>query len=254
MPGKILFKEGRHPTRQVSDFKIEYSPSKNLELYKTLCKALGEKLIYSDYLYLLFEIHSAEHEEKKRINNNMTRKNSLAQLKALTRIKDDDDLVRSVQNTDINTFLMISEAQTDLITEKLFSTGYFIDSEGEHCTYTPTLDQYTHPGIKYYLPDGISGLRDAISLALKICDSNKEGRGRKKIKSRCPLAKAVWRIWKKYRPEASQEIWQRDGECSPALFFAQTIFETTYRYICLYSLAEIMKESLEYKKRSKKPM
>lgn len=253
MPGKVLFKNGRHPTRQGFPFSYSYSPSENLELLRTLNKALGAKLIYSDYLHLLFKIHSAKHEEKSIIYDNVVGRNSKAQLRSMNRIKNDAELIEAVQNTDIKTFLMISEAQTDLITEKLFSGGYFIDSEGERCTYTPTLDQYTHPGIKYYLPDGINGLRDAVSLALQRCIDKKEKRGRREIKSRRFLAEEVWSIWKKYRPEKDQTIWHRYGDRSASLIFAHAVFKEVNEVINLDSLVKLMKECRPYKKGQNKP-
>ncbi len=221
-------------------------------MYHKLCIALGTRLSHLDFQHLLLAIYHAELEERLKVDKDVTRKNSSAQLKAMTKIKNDTKLVEALQNTDIKTFLMISEAQNDLISERICINGYFIDSDGtQYTSFIPSLDQYTHPRIEYYLPDGITGLRNAVSLALQRCKTMKEKRGRRIIKSRRPLADEVWHIWKKYQPNTSQEIWQRTDNCSPALGFAHAVFNEVLEKVDLDSLAELMKERDEYKKRSK---
>ncbi len=194
----------------------------------------------------------AESMKKLRFAMHATRKDSLAQLRAMIKIKEDSELIEALKNIDIKTFLMISQAQNDLIAEKISETGYFIDSDGmQYTLLVPSLEQYTHPGVEYYLPDGIVGLRNAVSLAFQHCTTEKEKRGRRKIESRRYLVDEIWRIWKAYQPKASQEIWQRGDGCSLALGFARVVFEQVYVVIDLYSLAELMKECDRYKKRSK---
>jgi len=149
----------------------------------------------------------AERKKTPRFARHATRKDSLAQLHAMIKIKEDSELIEALKNTDIKTFMMISKAQDDLIAEKISETGYFIDSEDMQYTLpVPSLEQYTHPGVEYYLADGIVGLRNAVSLALQHCKSEKEKRGRRKIESRRTLANEIWRIWKAYQPKASQEL------------------------------------------------
>jgi len=246
MPGKILFKQGRHLTRKGMYFSYNYVQYARIR--HTLCLALGVRLSHPDCQHLLIAIGSAALEETSKIDKDVTGRNSEAQLKSMTRIKNDTKLIEAVQNTDRKTFLMISDAQTDLIYEKIITTGYFIDSEGMQYTSTPSLDQYTHPGIEYYLPDGITGLRNAVSLALQRCIDNKEKRGRRKIKSRRLLADEVWRILRKYRPDASQTIWHWD-KCNFALVFAHAVFKEVNPVINLDTLVKLMKER-DYKKRS----
>lgn len=250
MPGRNLFKKGLHPSRQGMHF--EYSIDQGPGLYRTLCLALGARILRTDYQNLLFIMNYAEREETLRVAMHVTRKDSLAQLHAMIKIKEDSELIEALKNTDIKTFMIISQAQTDLIAEKISETGYFIDSDGmQYTLFVPSLEQYTHPGVEYYLPDGIVGLRNAVSLALQHCKTGKEKRGRRKIESRRYLADEIWRIWKAYQPKASQEIWQRDDDCSLALGFARVVFEKVYGKMDLYSLAELMKECDRYKKRSK---
>ncbi|MCB1948012.1 hypothetical protein, partial [Nitrosomonas sp.] len=214
--------------------------------------ALGAKLIYTDYLHLLFEIHSAKHEEKSISNKNAVGRNSAAQLRSMNRIKSDTKLIEAVQNTDIKTFMMISVAQTDLISEKMKLTGYFIDSGGmRYNLHIPSLDQCTPIG-KYYLPDGITGLRDAVSLALQRCIVTKEKRGRRTIKSRRLLADKVWSILRKYRPDANQTIWHW-GTCNYALVFAHEVFKEVNPVINLDILVKLMKERGYTKKGQIKP-
>jgi hypothetical protein len=250
MPGRNLFKKGLHPSRKGIHFA--YRSDQGSSLYRTLCLALGARILRTDYQNLLFIMNHAERKETLRVAMHVTRKDSLAQLHAMIKIKEDSELIEALKNTDIKTFMMISKAQNELIAEKISETGYFIDSDGmQYTLYVPSLEEYTPPGVKYYLPDGIDGLRNAISLAAQHCKNVKEKRGRRRIESRRYLADEIWRIWKAYQPKASQEIWQRDDNCSLALSFARVVFEKVYGKTNLYSLAELMKECNRYKKRSK---
>jgi hypothetical protein len=132
----------------------------------------------------------AERKETLSVARHVTRKDSLAQLHAMIKINEDSELIEALKNTDIKTFMMISEAQNELIAEKISETGYFIDSDGmQYTLLVPSLEQYTHPGVEYYLSDGIVGLRNAVSLALQHCKAGKEIRGRRKMN-----LDALWRM------------------------------------------------------------
>lgn len=250
MAGKNHFKKGLHPSRQGMYF--EFRSDIGAPHYDPLCQALGARLSPKDFYWLMLAIHEAMHEEILSAGRHATRKDALAQLKAMSKIKSDTKLIEALKNTDINTFMMINQAQTDLISEKIDKNGYFIDSRGsQYIIPIASLDQYPLPGVEYYLPDGIAGLQNAVSLALQRCRIEKDKAGRKEIKSRRPLADLVWSLWKEYRPDASQEIWHRDGKCSPALSFAHEVFAQIIEKVELSSLAELMKERYGYKKRSK---
>ncbi len=53
----------------------------------------------------------AERKKTLRFARHATRKDSLAQLHAMIKIKEDSELIEALKNTDIKTFMMISKAQ-----------------------------------------------------------------------------------------------------------------------------------------------
>ena len=209
--------------------------------YEKVCDALSCRLSICDFQRLMLAINIAEREEATA--DRVTRKDVLAQLRAMAKIKQDDQLVGAVTNTDMITFQLISQAQTELISDVISSEGCFVDSSGgEYRFCPPSMDQYNLMS-DIYLPDGVKGLRESVDRALRDCESRKGTAGPRKIESRRALAREVKTLWKHHQPGCSQKVWQRDGDCSPLLNFARLVFEqVTENDIGLCALAEMMNE------------
>lgn len=235
MPGKILFRYGRHKSRQPLSFS--YRSDENSPLHRSITKELGVRPDRADYEHLLFAMHLAERQESD--TQRVTRKDSVAQLKAMTKIKQDDHLITAIKHTDSATFRLISQAQSDLIAESISTKGKFTSTDGdEYRIFAPGLDE----SMPDYLPDGITGVRQAIANALNDCEETEQKAGRRKIESRRPLADEIWSLWVKYRPNESRKVWQREGVFSPALKFAIAVFKQIVDNADPYTVAELLKE------------
>lgn len=110
MPGRNLFKKGLHSSRQGMSVPHD-SRLIDYKLYRMLCLALKAEISHRDYLSLLFAMNYAERKKTLRFARHATRKDSLAQLHAMIKIKEDSELIEALKNTDIKTFMMISKAQ-----------------------------------------------------------------------------------------------------------------------------------------------
>lgn len=233
MRGKVLFRHGAHGTRFGA--RAELAKAGLAKLREEVDGTLGRGIEQDDLRRLIFAILMARAQRGRHYlsGQDETLKNMTAQLKAMLRIKGDDDLIRALRNCDQRTFEAIQKAQIELIAEEICERGVFVDTDGyEHRLSVPTIE-FVAPlsPAEPYLPAGIEGLRAAIGRAIGASDDNdKQGqfddkrRGPKCKHYRAELvAECDW-IWQKYRPKDSGKAWTWDDEESGFVKFASVVF------------------------------
>ncbi len=182
----------------------------------------------------------------------MTRRDTVAQLKALLRL-DDESIIDALTKCDASTFSRIQEADMALIARVIRMRKSFVDSLGDEYLFPPQME--ISPNF-VYLPTNISGLRvsglrRAIKRALRTVDGNVDKAGKKEKGYQTDLAKLCRYLWAKYRPERSQKAWcmpntgdDADGELrrSELVLFAELMFCRAGMDISSDRLADILNE------------
>lgn len=227
MAGKVIFKNGKlHASRlrHVTEFGVG--------LLESLDEILETRITREEWNYLTLAIAIAKESNVRQTRDRATRKDALAQLKAMQRLKD-ESLLHALRGCDRMTLEAIRQAQHDAICDALWRDGVFVDVGGiEHRT-PPDID---HAGpmerVQPYLPMGIAGLRAAITDALKNLESDsaqedpapglslvtrrtrfhpRVGAGNAEKHYQIDLARACWALWERHGPSKGRGAWRTNG-------------------------------------------
>jgi len=169
MAGKVFFRKGRwHMSR------FRHTTEFGAEFLNSLTRILGKEIPFPDWCYLAQSIAMAKSDNDLQTKHKATRKDALAQLRAMSRLKSNDDLLWALRGCDRMTFEAIQQAQTDAISDVLWRDGVFVDAHGEDHCIPPAIE---HVGLMErfppYLPMGFEGVRNAIAASLKTIDEEK---------------------------------------------------------------------------------
>lgn len=237
------------------------------EFLKSLNGILGKKITQEDWGYIALAIAIAKADKDRRTHDRANRKDALAQLKAMLRLKDNDALLQALRGCDRMTLEAIQQAQTDAISDVLWRDGVFVDPDGLEYRHPPTID---HIGpmeqMPPYLPMGIDGVRNAIVAALKSIEADeihedsdpllhlttqrsrfypKVGAGNAEKLYQIGLADACWILWRQYASSKGRMAWRTSGtnKRSKLVDFAAAVFSAAGMPLDSSRLVAILKKS-----------
>ena len=256
MAGSVLFKRGRHPSRSGRRAKKTMGPRDYVDLRSAIARRLG--LVTSvDFQFLSEAILTARSFLQNSVTTGpdggavecegligpMTRRDTVAQLKAMRRIDDDDALISALENIDAMTFSAIQQADLGLIADEISKSGHFVDSEGHEYLFPPSIESI--PGF-VYLPSGVGGLRQAVDVALETSEHRADRGGRKDKTHQSELERLCRYLWAKYCPSKSQRVW-----CTPdadrrseLVAFAKFVFDQAGMHLTDSRLVDVLKGRL----------
>ncbi|MFJ3057169.1 hypothetical protein [Herbaspirillum sp. NPDC087042] len=171
MAGRVFFRAGqRHSSR--SGHKTGLSGLRE-ELSRFFLRPISE--VDLDILVDALAIANMENSAQTG-HDRPNRKDALAQLKAMTRTKDDDKLIHALRGCDRMTFEAIQWCHAEIINEIVLQAHHFVDVHGHIHQFAPQIELYgehhKQSNILPYLPMGIAGIRKAINFALQSIDSD----------------------------------------------------------------------------------
>lgn len=221
MAGKVYFRQGAlHVSRLDNCFKND------ADLRPSLEELIGKSIPYAAFNEILIAVAIARKENAIQTRERPTRKDAVAQLKAMLRLSG-DELLHALRGCDRLTFEAIRQAQIDAISEVLCSDGLFIDVRGDEYRMPPSiylgLLRDGREVVPPYLPMGVSGVHAAIALALKRIEDGdtiedgrtrfhpKTGPGNAKKDYQLDLARACLDLWKSCDPRCGQRAWRTTG-------------------------------------------
>lgn len=262
MAGKVLFRGGGiHFSRRAGRSGLGAVVGK--VLFEDVSEMLGLAIEPDDFGHLCWAILLArvaadDRDERKRGQPESTRRDVVATLRAMRRIKRDDDLLHALRCCDSKTFEAIQQAHLDAVCAEINEHGYFVDANGnEHRYHPPEIEigpDYLLSGdigkpdclsgmnkavfvdlhlkrraerkpLPVYLPAGIAGLRTAIEAALLAVEEKAETAGNKTKAYQRDLGRACIELWGRYQPEGRGKIWRTNsGNSSPLVEFADVVF------------------------------
>lgn len=230
MAGRVFFKNGaRHFSRHADSFVV---PD---DLRPTLARLTGKRIPHQELMFLVraIAIAWAENELQK---NRATRKDALAQLKAMLRLKNNDDLLHALCGCDRMTYEAVQQAQIDAISDVLWRDGVFVDVGGVEYRVAPNMELGMEwegrERVPPYLPMGFAGVRNAVAAALKNIEAGEAreesdpdlylatlrtgihprmGAGRAEKPYQLDLARACWALWERHGPSQGRGAWRTDG-------------------------------------------
>lgn len=172
------------------------------------------------------------------------RKDIEAQLRAMSKIRDDGKLMGALWNCDRLTFEAIQQASFSIMSDLLFENGHFIDADGETWQSPSEIQLGLHESDSPYLPLGVAGLREAIAKALDEIADKKDLPGAREKPYQIELAKVCNSLWKKYvdpapKPHASP----RTGKGSPDVTFAVAVFSAAGMPLSPARVRDVLKKA-----------
>jgi hypothetical protein len=195
MAGRVFFKQGaRHPSRHAHCFEVPANLRPALE-------RLTEKHIpRQEFLFLARAIAIARADNEIQTKERATRKDTLAQLKAMLRLKDDDGLLHALRGCDRMTYEAVQQAQIDAISDALWRDGVFVDAGGVEHRIAPSMELGAER-VPPYLPMGFEGVRNAVAAALKSLEADEVREEAAPDLHLVTLRTAV-KAWAKLKPDA----------------------------------------------------
>ncbi|SDQ98489.1 hypothetical protein SAMN05428982_2750 [Pseudoxanthomonas sp. CF385] len=184
-----------------------------------------------DITRLMFAIGIAASEESRITAGHESRKDSLAALRAMFRLPD-DDLIAVLPTCDMATFGRIQTAQTELdyrrngipIVEVPSSTLTDADEVDARLIHRRSIELPT-TGRQLYLPMGIDGLREAVAEAIAVAEQETGSAGNKSKPHMEDLAEACNDFMRKYPlPRRKHDAPSRDVPLSAPVRFATEIY------------------------------
>lgn len=216
----------------------------------------------------------------KDLASRVTRDDRIAQLEALQKISDDTALVDALRNVDDRTLAAIDQESHFLIAEEINKNGVFVDDDGAdwHFPFSieiPVFIPQAQPRITLprgfdglreelaaggvlqieqqqagatpaYLPMGVTGLRQAITNALKRAQAEQGKPGNRTKVYQQELARACWKFWNATVPGSFRgKAWQTgQGEtASKTVQFAGIVFAAAGFVLSPVTLAEVMNQT-----------
>lgn len=177
MAGAVLYRKGRHWSRQSN--VTEVSASTNQELIRAFRRFTNYRINESNLTLLLQAVLWARHHHLHATRVPLpTRLDSERQLAAMLKLND-AQLEKAIEDCDTGTRVAISEAENSLPEIKWVIT---------HCE----IDTLT---IQILAPESV---RDAVRLALSNIQEQKAKRGRKEKAYQLELARACLKVWQEY--------------------------------------------------------
>ncbi len=206
MAGKVLYKHGRHPSRDgIGRASISHDAADKLK--GAISKILERTISDTDFARLLDAVVLAKASSRPVGKNEMgeimhrvtvqsgraseedidlyileavpppvaydmiRRKDIEAQLRAMRKIRDDNSLTSALRACDHWTLSVINMASTDIMSDMLWERGEFTDADGQVCRTPRAINggSATSPTV---LPLGIDGLRQAIERAQSALDGD----------------------------------------------------------------------------------
>lgn len=177
MPGKVSFRGVQfHPSRE-PPFK-ELTEKDIAILENAALKLTKKPFRTADFNLLIIEIFRAI-ELKHRCENTPTKKDRIANLRAILKIKDKNKFMHALLACDIDILKRIEQLDAELSCARFLRNGIFVDSDQAILRHTPHLElftpyQYKNPkapkfriNIEPYLPNGIEGIKECVSILLR---------------------------------------------------------------------------------------
>ena len=225
MAGRNLYRKGVHNSRYAS--KAQLNKESLNDIRSEVCKLLSAEIEDQDFGYFLKAmcIASIGNNNRYTSKEHATKKDMIAQLSAMEKLTDDNELILALRNCDSRTFEKISQAQTNIISEILWEKGRFVDIEGVEFK-TPACIELPKPETSpIYLPMGAAGIRKAVVQACIECQQWCDKVGNKNTPHLNQLANECRALWLKYKPNEKQDAWRSDdGAHSTNVDFAKAVF------------------------------
>lgn len=201
MAGKIHFRGGKiHSSRYARSGEL-YSHELTAFL-ASVQEVLGCTIDPDETRMLVFAVCfvRAESKGQREGQADASRKDMLAQLRAMDAIRHDADLVAALRGCDRRTLEAIRTAHTALVSQILFRDGQFIDAEGIEHLIPPDIEILPGPAscAPVYLPDGVAGLRAAVKAALIECEANLDAAGNRAKPHQLVLAAQCLGLGRRY--------------------------------------------------------
>lgn len=225
MAGRNLYRKGVHNSRYASNTTLNEEFKKNIR--SKVCELLSAQIEDQDLDYLLKAmcIASIGNENRCKSKEHATKKDMIAQLNAMKKLTDDNELFLALRNCDSRTFEKISQAQTNIISEILWEKGYFVDIEGCEFKAAPCIELPKPETSPIYLPMGVAGIRKAVGQAYIECNKWLDKAGNKNTPHLNQLANECGALWLKYKPNENPDAWRSDdGAHSANVSFAKAVF------------------------------
>lgn len=280
MAGKSLFKHGRHPSRGaigVASIKASAASKLRAEIAGMLAKRITDadfaRLLDSA---LLAKAHSGivrKGEEGGEIwhaasyldpfedadipasiretvappvgYEAVRRKDIAAQLRAMVKIRNDNDLLTALRNCDHWTFEAIQREQISHTAKVISDEGQFTDANGD-CNRIPAeILLGFREDDPLYLPLGITGLRESIANALVETDAKKDHAGPPEKPYQLALANECIIFWKKFGPASQRKPWATagTGKQSQIVSFADVVFKAAGMPLSSRRLIALLKDA-----------
>lgn len=231
MAGRVFFRnQARHLSRHVHSFAVPR------DLWPTLVRLTGKRITRQEFMLLVRAIAIAQAENETHTKEGATRKDAMAQLKAMLRLEDDDALLHALRGCDRLTYEAVQQAQIDAVSEILWRDGFFVDVDGDEHRIAPTMELGVEGGerksVLPYLPMGFAGVRNAVAAALKNIEADgggeessldlhlvtlrtrvhpKMGAGRAAKPYQLDLAHACWALWERHGSSKGGCAWRTNG-------------------------------------------
>jgi len=238
MAGTPLFKRGQHPSRYALGH-AEISEADARELRQSLDALTVRGMDGADFRFLLCAILEAKACERPDYDP-VTRKDTVAQLQAMGKLRSDDELLAALRKCDHRTLEAIRRAQNAAISDVLWCEGLFVDVEGQEHRTPPGLE-FVGPrdDVGPYLPMGFDGLRRSIAVAITTEEEIRDRAGRREKNHQADLARECVQLWQKYGPPDRQKIWRE----APIVVFAEAVFRAAGMCIASSRLCVLLEKA-----------
>lgn len=243
MAGKVLFRGGKHPSRdcigEAQGENEERNDKRTVEkMFVSIAGMLVRQVDFDDRRYLVSAILEARTSVSTSYES-VRRKDIEAQLLAMRRL-DDDALDDALRSCDHWTFEAIQAASTAIISEILWRDSFFVGSDGD--SHRIPSDIEVQPGQPVFLPLGYDGLRHAIDAALARVATDKNRRGAIEKTHQAVLAKECIRLWRIYGDPDRQKAWRTSGtgDEGPVVSFARVVFAAAKMPLSSSRLVELL--------------
>ncbi|MCK9511203.1 MAG: hypothetical protein M0R28_08265 [Pigmentiphaga sp.] len=265
MAGRVFFRDqARHLSRHVHSFE---APS---DLWPTLVRLTGKRITRQEFMLLVRAIAIAQAEDETHTKGGATRKDAMAQLKAMLRLEEGDALLQALRGCDRLTYEAVQQAQIDAISEILWRDGFFVDADGDEHRIAPSMELGVQGGeskrVPPYLPMGFAGVRNAVAAALKNIEADEWGEesspdlhlvtmrtrfhpkmraGRAAKPYQLDLAHACWALWERHGPSKGRGAWRTNGtnKRSKLVDMADVVFSAAGMRLDSSRLVALLKKS-----------
>ncbi len=173
------------------------------------------------------------------------RKDIAAQLRAMVKIRNDNDLLTALQNCDHWTFEAIQREQIRLTAKVISDEGQFTDANGDRNRIPAEIQLGCREDDPPYLPLGMTGLRESIANALVETDAKKDHAGPPEKPYQHALANECIIFWKKFGEARQRKPWETTdtGRQSQIVSFADVVFKAAGMTLSSRRLIALLKDA-----------